>query len=122
MSSARSSARVLVVDDEAAILKLISAILRRAGFDVATAERGADAWQYLDQSPDEIDLVLTDVMMPDLSGTALAAKCRAKRPDLPILFMTGFRNLVDLPGPTLTKPFAAAALVESVRHALQREN
>ena len=116
-----SPVRVLVVDDEAMILRVVSAILRRAGFEVQTAENATHAWQLLDEASDTVDLVLTDVVMRDLSGTVLAARCREKRPDLPILFMTGRRDLVDLPGPTLVKPFAAANLLESVRQALGRD-
>jgi two-component system cell cycle sensor histidine kinase/response regulator CckA len=118
MQAAHSPARVLVVDDEGMILRVVSAILRRAGFEVQTADSAAHAWQLLDQSSDPVDLLLTDVVMRDVSGMALAAMCREKRPDLPILFMTGRRDLVDLPGPTLVKPFAAGKLIESVRQAL----
>jgi DNA-binding NtrC family response regulator len=119
MPPASAPGRVLVVDDEAPILKLASSILRRAGYVVETAQGGRPAWQVLEREPDNVDLVLTDVVMPDLSGTALAEKCRARRPDLPIVFMTGFRDLPGLPGPTVFKPFAPANLVESVRLALQ---
>jgi two-component system, cell cycle sensor histidine kinase and response regulator CckA len=91
---------------------------------VIEAENGAKALSLLETRPD-IQLVLTDVVMPDMSGTALAVRVRSLRPSLPILFMSGFvehaevRDVIAASGDRLLqKPFTPSTLAQKVREAL----
>ncbi len=77
--------RVLIVDDEASIRKVLATLLRRAGHDVVTAEDGAAALALL---PGDVDLVITDLRMPGVDGMALLAHCRTHHPDLPVILIT----------------------------------
>jgi two-component system response regulator AtoC len=86
LSSLRSG-RVLVVDDDRAVRAALSVNLNKAGFSVAVAENGEEALALVGE--EEPDLVLSDVRMPGLGGTALLERLRAGWPDLPVILMTG---------------------------------
>lgn len=119
---------VLVVDDEAAIRNLIVEVLNEAGYATIEADNGADALQIL-QSNTKIDLLITDVGLPGgLNGRQVADAGRGVRPDLKILFITGyaenavFGNGLLQPGmQLLTKPFTMETLSRRVRESLQDE-
>jgi CheY-like chemotaxis protein len=78
---------VLVVDDESAVRDLMQALLRNFGFRVVTAEAGQDALEKMEIQP--IDLVLTDFLMPGMTGAELAREIKRRRPELPIVLITG---------------------------------
>jgi PAS domain S-box-containing protein len=80
--------RVLIADDDLGICQSLSEILTNDGCKVATARDGAEALAKLDAS--EFDVVLTDVVMPNMDGHELFVQIRARRPDLPVLMMTAF--------------------------------
>lgn len=81
--------RVLVVEDEAFVREVLAEVLASEGFEVTEAACGDEAAGLIDQ-PDAFDLLLTDVHMPGrLDGLAVAARARAKQPDLPIVVVTG---------------------------------
>ena len=112
---------VLVVEDETDVRRFVKTVLERAGLRVLEAGDGIEALRVLDSiSP---DLVLTDIVMPEMDGIALALELAHKSPHLPILLMSG---LVSDPGPTaiargfLRKPFMPTALVEAVIEQLRR--
>jgi PAS domain S-box-containing protein len=113
--------RILVVEDDTQVRALATTILSRAGYQ-PTAK--GDPRRALEVDPASIDLLLTDVVMPDLDGPSLAVALRGRRPDLPVVFMTGFterveQDLAALSGqPLLTKPFGPTELLEAVRAAL----
>jgi CheY-like chemotaxis protein len=116
---------VLVVDDEPAIRALVSHMLRGAGYDVIEAWSGAEAWTYFQRRPHGVDLLLTDVVMPGVPGTELAARARGVRPSLPVLLMSAFtpcdllaRGLEASHGKLLTKPFDQITLLHQVQHAI----
>src|SRR4029077_8853471 len=88
-----------VVDDEPSILTFVSRILKEAGYDVTTALGGALALEQLAAS--KPDLLLTDLMMPDMTGEQLATEARRRCGDLPVLYLTGFADRLMLERLTL---------------------
>jgi CheY-like chemotaxis protein len=119
-------APLLVADDDDTVRHTIARLLRRAGFTVHAVADGREALAALEERPGHFGLVLTDVMMPGMGGKVLAAEIRARWPDLPVLFMTGYiqQRFDDIPDfePTrdlITKPFSVDALVARVAERLQ---
>jgi two-component system OmpR family response regulator len=118
-------ARLLVVDDEPNIVELLSTSLRFAGFEVATAMTGGDAVRAVERH--RPDLVLLDVMLPDVDGFVVLRRLRAARDHLPVLFLTA-RDANDdkVTGLTLggddyvTKPFSLEEVVARIRAVLRR--
>jgi CheY-like chemotaxis protein len=124
--SARGEGLVLVVDDEVGIRTLLQNSLEDLGYTVLTAEHGAQALELFDRSSDEIVLALLDVIMPVLDGPETAAALLERKPDLPILVMSGtgdddalhgFRDL-KLAG-FVPKPFAPDQLAQAIAVARQ---
>jgi len=115
---------VLFVEDEPALRRLGRRILERAGYRVVEAIDGASALAIL-RAPDEtIDVLVTDVMMPRMSGGELAEQARRLHPGLPILFVSGHANedanRLDLESSSwLQKPFSAEALLERLRDLIE---
>jgi two-component system response regulator HydG len=116
--------RILVVDDEPAVLYLTAAVLEREDSDVVTAASAEEAIQRLEQ--EEFDLVLTDFRMPGESGEAVVLAARGQRPDFPLIVMTG--RIHDMPawlteGPAavriIPKPFSVSDLRQMVNEALR---
>ncbi len=122
-------ANVLLVEDEPAVRRVVSRLLLNAGYAVREASDGKAALELLEHHAlDEFDLVVTDVVMPHLSGPALVEELRAGRPTLPVLFMSGYREPEPLDEALakphthfLAKPFTSATLLEAVRHTLSGE-
>jgi PAS domain S-box-containing protein len=115
-------ARVLVVDDDAAVRWVTVECLRQSGHFVAEAESGRAALAILERS-DPCDLLVIDQLMPGLLGTETVHLARMKRPSLKVLFLTGYADQFELEGtadPLIMKPFEPAVLVEAVRSALQK--
>src|ERR1700722_2071201 len=125
MEAARASARLLVVDDEATILELLSGSLRLAGFEVVTAASGAEAVRVAASS--RPDLVLLDVMMPDGDGFEALRRIRDGGSEVPVIFLTA-RDAVpdrvkgfDLGGNDyVDKPLSLAELLGRVGGGLKR--
>ena len=117
--------RVLLVDDEEALLDLGHAMLTRLGYDVVACTRSLDALQAFMAAPERFDLVVTDYTMPSLTGTQLMVACRHLRPDLPILLVTGWLRVPEASHtPTLgrmavlQKPFSLHELDGALRQLL----
>jgi two-component system, OmpR family, response regulator len=125
MESAGSNGRVLVVDDEPNIVELVAMALRYEGFEVRAAANGLDALAAIrDFAP---DLVVLDVMLPDINGFELQGRIRGDGQQLPVLFLTARDAVEDrVRGLTLgaddymTKPFSLAELVARVHAVLRR--
>jgi two-component system OmpR family response regulator len=124
-STARPEARLLDVDDEPNILELLSASLRFAGFDVLTAADGQEAIKVAERS--RPDLVVLDVMLPDMDGFAVVKRLRAGPRPLPVLFLTARDGTEDkVTGLTLggddyvTKPFSLEEVLARIRAVLRR--
>jgi PAS domain S-box-containing protein len=122
--SAEPAAVVLVVDDEAAIREVAHRVLTSAGYQVITAVDGPAALHLLSDPATAADLLLTDVIMPGMTGQAFAAQAQQIRPGLHMLFMSGYEQqstTADWPQtatPIIAKPFSRAALLARVAQAL----
>jgi DNA-binding response OmpR family regulator len=119
------STTILVVEDEPALLRLTARTLEREGFTVIAAPGPAAALDLLAQHHGTVELLLTDVIMPGMSGPQLAVLVREERPDIRILFMSGYPADVvtaraTLPSSTeyLQKPFTAEELLQRVTAVL----
>jgi len=116
--------RVLVVDDEPFIRDLLSAALRFEGFDVEVAGSGREALQLA--QPGRYDLVMLDVMMPDLEGTEVCRRLRESGVAVPVVFLTARDSTEDkvlglgMADDYVTKPFNLEELVARVRAVLRR--
>ena len=118
---------VLVVEDEDSLRQLTTRILSRSGYQVCVVSSGAEAVRRASDPAQPIDLLLTDVVMPEMLGNEVAARMGAIRPGLPALFMSGYAQpILDShggPAPCfdiLEKPFTEAALLSRVRKAISR--
>src|SRR3954470_14864453 len=115
-----SAVRVLVVDDEPQMCKLVRMILEQAGYRVRTAESAAAAIAIV-TTEGPPDLLLTDLKMPQMDGDELAGHLRRLTPDLKVLYLTGFsqalfdsRRLLWAGEAFLEKPATSAAVLEAV--------
>jgi PAS domain S-box-containing protein len=113
-----AGASLLLVDRDDQLRQIMAGYLRAQGYRVIEAPN-AEAAIVLSHSIENLDLLLTDVTAPGLSGAQLAARLRADRPDLPVLFVTASASEADLDGEAvLRKPFTGAALEHAVRGRL----
>ena len=114
--------RILVVDDEPALRRATSRILRLHGYDVVEAAGGAAALALLDASGKHVDLVLTDISMKRMSGRELAAEIGRRDAALPVLYVTGYddSDISEASGRVLYKPVAEETLLEAIRTELDR--
>jgi len=117
-------ATILVVDDEPVVLETARDGLAAHGYQVLTAGGGEEALQVALAHQGAIALALVDVIMPDMSGPEVAQRLHASRPDLKILFMSGFSTEVvvvhglDAGDPLLVKPFSLDTLGRKVHEIL----
>lgn len=123
MSDREHRPKVLVVDDEPMIRKVISWTLQRRGYDVLVASDGEDGLTCYQDHPG-IDLVLSDIVMPRLDGVGMVQALRERDPAVPVLFMSGYTGH-DRPTLTdddlrrlLDKPFTPAQLVARIEEVL----
>lgn len=117
---ARGRETVLVVDDDIDLREQAATLLRDLGYDVLTAATPTAALSLLHQGV-TIDLLLTDRIMPEMTGDTLREHARAKCPDLPVLIATGYPAQGDADAPVLSKPYALATLATRVRDTLDRD-
>jgi len=125
VSDAPAPVRVLVVDDEPNIVDVVSMALRHNGFEVAEAETGAAALARVrDWHP---NVLVLDVMLPDIDGFEVARRLRAERAEVPILFLTARDATTDKVwglttggGDYVTKPFSLEELVARLRNIVRR--
>jgi two-component system cell cycle sensor histidine kinase/response regulator CckA len=111
---------VLIVDDEAPVREVQSRMLTQAGYEVAGVDEAEKALQIIREGK-TVDLVIADVHMPGMNGDEMARRIRALRPDLKILFVTGFADTLFNSQPVLwehqaflDKPFTRQGLIEAV--------
>jgi PAS domain S-box-containing protein len=125
---ARATETILLVEDEEIICALAKQILTRAGYTVLAASHGGEALRLCEQHKGPLHLVLTDVIMPEMSGKELADRLRALYPRLHILFMSGYteetitEHGVLNPGTHfIGKPFSPSELTRKIRQILDHE-
>jgi CheY-like chemotaxis protein len=114
---------VLVVDDEPGVRHLACAMLRRSGFTVLEASDGLEGERIAAEHDGEIDVLLTDIVMPGMRGPELAARLRGARPMLRVVYMSGYPDTAPLEDVErgeavfLAKPFLRAALLGAITKA-----
>jgi two-component system, cell cycle sensor histidine kinase and response regulator CckA len=109
---------ILIAEDEGAIRKLVSAVLRAEGYHVLSASSGQDAVAAAERHHEPIDLLVTDIVMAGMGGADLYAWLKTERPDMKVLFMSGYMSREPLEGAFLKKPFTPAELIAKVRQLL----
>ncbi len=119
---------ILLVEDDPAVRKITARILQRQGYVVLEASQPSEA-RAINQATDQLDLLLTGLAMPEMSGIELAAELALTRPGLKVLYMTGYAGpharggghdqLLDSPYGVIEKPFSSDALLDSVSVALR---
>lgn len=125
-ASSLAAATVLVVDDDPAVLRLLSAMLTAEGATVLEASTVSRALHICQRHAGPIHLLITDYAMPDMNGRALAICVRTLRPDVRTLYVTGFEQAMTMTGPALNyeagflqKPFTCEVLLDAVEAALR---
>jgi CheY-like chemotaxis protein len=128
-ASMHGSATVLLVDDDEQVRSAARRILQRDGYRLLEASGPGEALLICEQHSGPIDLLLSDVVMPRMSGPELAERIVAVRPDIRLLFMSGYteqpfprQTLGNNPVELLQKPFTPQTLAESVRNALHLQS
>jgi CheY-like chemotaxis protein len=116
---------ILVVEDDTGVRELVQQVLRKRGYNLLQARNGHEALRLIAGCPDPIHLLLTDVVMPGVSGKALAEKLAQVQPGLKTLFMSGYTDqaithhgVLDPGVAFIQKPFSPAALARKVRAVL----
>jgi CheY-like chemotaxis protein len=121
-------AHILVVEDDVAVRSAVRRLLERHGYQVQEAPTGEQALATLAESAQEIDLVISDMVMPEMSGLELRQRLRALRPDLPVLLMSGYSEeaitrlgSAGSLGPLIEKPFTVQGILRKIKEALSTE-
>jgi two-component system cell cycle sensor histidine kinase/response regulator CckA len=112
---------ILVVDDTGSVLKVVVAILEAASFHVLQADGGIKAVRVATEYPGRIDLLLSDIKMPEMSGPELGELLKKTRPGVRVMLMSGFSGdllVLNYGWAFIGKPFLAKKLVEMVTEVL----
>jgi CheY-like chemotaxis protein len=119
------SETILLVEDDDEVRSVATRILRRNGYRVLEAGNGAEALRVCEEEDEPVDLIVTDIVMPEMNGSELAQKIREKQPDARILFTSGYtedavvRQSFLHPGEAfMEKPFTPATLARKARELL----
>ncbi|ABF39938.1 PAS/PAC sensor hybrid histidine kinase [Candidatus Koribacter versatilis Ellin345] len=125
---ARGTETILLVEDDVQLRSMSVTLLQSCGYNVLTADDPREIEKLCERHGERIDLLLTDVVMPHLSGSEVAKRVAAKVPAIKILFMSGYpthskldRTALEASGSFLQKPFAPAVLAAKVREVLDQE-
>jgi len=123
------SETVLLVEDNDQVRKLASSILLRKGYTVISAENGVKALDELERHHGPVDLLLTDVVMPEMNGKDLYTRINQQYPDMKVLYMSGYTDevidhhgILDEGTDFISKPFTARMLVSRVQEVLNRSD
>jgi signal transduction histidine kinase/ActR/RegA family two-component response regulator len=127
VGQSRGTERVLFVDDEDSLVNLARKLLGNLGYEITTACNGAEALKIFAEDPDAYDMVITDRLMPRMTGDVLAQELKMLRPELPVLLTTGHFDDVSAEqleelgiSAVLIKPYSIQEFSSAVRHVLDR--
>ena len=119
---------ILLVEDDSKVRQLIGAMLERRGYQVVEARSGSEAVILVEQDPLAIDLLITDVVMPKMSGPELAGILKVLRPGIKVLYISGYLedqlreySVSHLEANFLQKPFTQEALIQKLDELLRDE-
>jgi CheY-like chemotaxis protein len=124
MESALAAATILVVEDEQQVRTLIARLLEKRGYHVLQAENGRKALELVQDSIQDLSLVITDLVMPEMGGQALIRELHRLRSGLPYLCMTGYsqEEVANLDGldaaSVIEKPFSPATFLDRVQSVI----
>ena len=120
---------ILLVEDEEQVRRIIREVLERLGYNVLSASNGEEALKLAEDQDTEIHLLLTDVVMPQMSGRELAERLITMRPQLKVLYMSGYTDdaivrhgLLEETLNFIQKPFDSASVARKVREVLDSGN
>jgi len=123
-----NSETILIVEDDLNVQKLAVAVLQRAGYSILTANEAKEALRQISDNSIKIDLLLTDVILPGISGNDLAVQARAVQSDLKVLFMSGYTDdiiakhgILNEATEFIPKPFTSYALIKQVHDVLEKD-
>ncbi len=116
----RAGETILLVDDHSSARNSIQRVLHHAGYRVLPASSGKRALKVFAESPDDVDLLIADCMMPGMNGRELAEKLRRQKPELKVILISGYHNPHEGPpsASVIRKPFPGPVLIERVREVL----
>jgi two-component system, cell cycle sensor histidine kinase and response regulator CckA len=120
----KGSETILLVDDEEGVRKICSAVLASNGYNVLAAADAQAAIEIYEKNAHKVDLLLTDIVMPQMNGFELGRRLGERNPALKILYMSGYRENAGesgVPVTLLSKPFTPDVLLDRVRGALDTE-
>ena len=122
----RGSGTILLVEDDEAVRKLTSELLTSHGYKVLPAQNGTAALEISERYPDKIALLLTDIVMPGMSGPDLVEKLKSQRPDMNVLYMSGYAGrllshygMLRVETEFLSKPFTKRDLLARVSASIR---
>ena len=126
-ADAKRSGRILLVEDEEGLRGIAKRVLARAGFDVTAAAGPDEAILAFESMTEPIDLLVTDVVMPEMRGPELAIRLRSRQPGLRVLLVSGYAEEIvevgrDASVPFLAKPFSVETLLAAVDAAMDRDS
>jgi two-component system, cell cycle sensor histidine kinase and response regulator CckA len=110
----------LVVDDEPSVRRYVSAILEREHFEILEAEDGARALQVVNQLGGGLDLIVSDIQMPNMDGVSFAQAVKDSFPEMPVILVSGYAE-AGSGFEFVEKPFSPGALLKAVRNVLGRK-
>ncbi len=123
---AQQMIRILLAEDEQAMREHLTRALKKSNYDVVAVDRGTAALPYLDN--EKFDLLLTDIVMPEMDGIELAQHCAKVSPDTQVMFITGFSGVTLRAGESvpkakiLSKPFHLKDLVLEVQRLFEPDS
>jgi two-component system, cell cycle response regulator CpdR len=120
--------RILLAEDEQAMREYLTRALEKSGYEVVSVDRGTEALPHLEDESQHFDLLLTDIVMPEMDGIELARHCARVSPKTEVMFITGFSGVALRAGESvpkakvLSKPFHLKDLVLEVERLFNKES
>ncbi len=128
-TQSRNGETILLAEDQEMVRNFATHILSKAGYQVIEAEDGQKAVEVFQSNCDKIDILVFDVMMPHLNGREAYEKIKETRPDIPVLFCSGYGDevlkseyMVEIEGTLLAKPYKSSQLLKEIKILLSGEN